>query len=86
MLQVIVDKELENLGQELSIRIVNTMEKGKIEIDDKKTQVGKEDEALPQLTVHTLEEVFTKTFVRKLAQGKKFQNGVTQEAPVVFKM
>jgi len=42
---------------------VNTMEKGKVEGSDKKTQVGKEDEALPQLTVHTLEEVSTKTFV-----------------------
>jgi len=39
--------------------------------------VGKEDEALPQLTIHTLEEVSDKTFVRKLAQGEKFQNWVT---------
>jgi len=39
--------------------------------------VGKEDEALPQLTVHTLEKVSAKTFGRKLAQGEKFQNGVT---------
>jgi len=46
--------------------------------------VGKEDEALPRLTFHTLEKVSAKTFVRKLAQGEKFQNGVTQEAPVVF--
>jgi len=48
--------------------------------------VGVEDESLPQLTVHTLEEVSTKTFMRKLAMGEKFQNWVTQEAPVVFKM
>jgi hypothetical protein len=54
---------LENLGQELSIMHVNTMEKGKVEGSDKKTRVGKEDEALPQLTVYTLEEVSTKTFV-----------------------
>jgi hypothetical protein len=39
--------------------------------------VGKEDEALPQLIVHTLEEVSAKTFVHKLAQGEKFQNWVT---------
>jgi hypothetical protein len=65
---------------------VNTMEEGEIEGDDKKTQMGKEDEALPQLTVHTLEEVSAKTFVRKLAQGEKFQNRVTHEALVIFKM
>jgi len=44
------------------------------------------DKALPRLIVHTLEEVSAKTFVRKWAQGEKFQNGVTQEVPVVFKM
>ena len=81
MTQVIVDKGLENLGQ----RIANN-EEGEIEGDDKKTQVGKEDEALPRLTVHTLEKVSAKIFVRKLAQGEKFQNGVIQEAPIVFKM
>jgi hypothetical protein len=46
--------------------------------------MGKEDETLPQLTVQTLEKVFAKTFGRKLAQGEKFQNGVTQKALVVF--
>jgi hypothetical protein len=81
-----VDKGLENLGQELSMMNVNTMKEGEIEGDDKKTHVGYEEEALPQLAVHTLEEVSTKTFVHKLAQGKKFQNGVTQEALVLFKM
>jgi hypothetical protein len=65
---------------------VNTMEEGEIEEDDKKTHMGKEDEALPQLTVHTPQEVSATTFVHKLAQGEKFQNGVTQEALVVFKM
>ena len=45
---------------------------GEIEGDDKETQAGKEDEALPQLTFHTLEEVSAKTFVRRLAQGEKF--------------
>jgi len=51
-----------------------------------KTVAGKGDEALPQLTIHTLEEASAKTFVCKLAQDEKFQNWVTQEAPVVFKM
>jgi hypothetical protein len=65
---------------------INTLEENEVEGDVMKTVSGKGDEALPQLTVHTLEEVSAKTFVRKLAQGEKFQNWVTQEAPVVFKM
>jgi hypothetical protein len=59
-------------------KVINN-EEGEIEGDDKETQVGKEDEALPRLTFHTLEKVSA-----KLAQVEKFQNGVTQEAPVVF--
>jgi len=69
------DKGLENLGQELSMMNVNTMEEGKVEGGDKKTRVGKEDEALPQLTIHTLEEVFAKTFARKLAKVRSFRIG-----------
>jgi hypothetical protein len=69
------DKGLENLGQELSMMNVNTMEEGKVEGGDKKTRVGKEDEALPQLTIHTLEEVSAKTFVRKLARVRSFRIG-----------
>jgi hypothetical protein len=57
-----------------------------VEGGDHKTVAEEEDEALPQLTVHTLEEVSAKTFVRKLAKGKNFQNWKIQEAPVVFKM
>jgi hypothetical protein len=41
---------------------------------------------LSQLTIHTLEEVSTNTFEQKLAKGKKFQNWVAGEAPLVFKM
>ena len=47
MMQVIVDKGLENLGQELSMMNVNTMEEGGIKGDYKKTQVENEEEALP---------------------------------------
>jgi hypothetical protein len=65
---------------------INTLEENKVEGGGMKTVEGKKDEALSQLTIHTLEEVSAKTFVRKLAEGKKFQNWVTQEAPVVFKM
>jgi hypothetical protein len=53
---------------------INTLEKDKVEGSDTKIVVEREDEALPQLTVHILEEVPTKTFVRKLAEGEKFQN------------
>ena len=80
------DKGAESLGLELANMSINTLEGKEKEEGDVKVIVGKEDEALPQLTIHTLEEVSTKTVVRKLAPGEKFQNWVTQEAPVVFKM
>jgi hypothetical protein len=80
------DERAESLGQELSNMSINTLEENKVEGGGMKTVAGKKDEALPQLTIHTLEEVFAKTFVRKLAEGEKFQNWVTQEALVVFKM
>jgi len=80
------DKGDESLGQELSNMGINTLGENKVEGDDMKTVARKGDEALPQLTVYTIEEVSAKTFVRKLAQDEKFQNWVTQEAPVVFKM
>jgi prophage antirepressor-like protein len=41
---------------------------------------------LPQLTIHNLEKISTKTFVWKLAKGEKFKNWVTQEVLVVFRM
>ena len=80
------DKEAGSLGLELANMSINTLEENEKKGDDVKTVAGKEDEVLPQLTIHTLEEVSAKTFVRKLAQGEKFQNWVIQEAPVVFKM
>ena len=80
------DKGAESLGQELTNMSINTLGENKVEGDDMKIVARKGDEALPQLTVYTIEEVSAKTFVRKLAQDEKFQNWVTQEAPVVFKM
>jgi hypothetical protein len=71
------DKRAESLGKELSNMSINTLEANKVNGDDMKTITGKGDEVLPQLTVHTLEEVSIKTFVRKLAQGEKFQSWVT---------
>ena len=65
---------------------INTLEEDKEEESGTKIVVNMEDEMLPQLTVHSLEELPTKTFVRRLAEGEKFQNWVTQEVPIVFKM
>jgi hypothetical protein len=80
------DKDSESLSQKLSTMDINTLEKDKEEGSGMNMVSGVEDESLPQLTVHTLEEVPTTTFVRKLAMGEKFQKWVTQEAHVVFKM
>jgi len=66
------DKGSESLSQELSTISINTLEGDKEKGGDMNRVAGGEDESLPQLTVHTLEEVFVKTFVRKLAVGEKF--------------
>jgi hydrogenase maturation factor HypE len=76
----------EDIVERLVTVSINTLEEDKVEGSDTKIVVEREDEVLQQLTVHILEEVPTKTFERKLAKGEKFQNWVTQEAPVVFKM
>jgi hypothetical protein len=57
------DKGLENLGQKLSIMNINTLEEDEVKGDAKRTKPGKEDEVLPQLTIHNLEKISTKTFV-----------------------
>jgi hypothetical protein len=57
------DKRSESLVQELSTMSINTLEEDKVEEGGTKMVAGKEDEALPQLTVHILEEVSAKTFV-----------------------
>ena len=61
------DKEAGSLGLELANMSINTLEENEKKGDDVKAVAGKEDEVLPQLTIHTLEEVSAKTFVRKLA-------------------
>jgi hypothetical protein len=68
------DKGLESLGQELSTMNINTFEEDKVKGNDEKTEVGKEDEVPPQLTIHTLEKFSANTFMQKLAKGEKFQN------------
>jgi len=57
------DKGMENFGQMLTTMDINTLKKDKVKIDNKRTKAGKEDEVLSQLTIHTLEEVSTKTLV-----------------------
>ncbi|KAJ6974614.1 hypothetical protein NC653_030665 [Populus alba x Populus x berolinensis] len=65
------DKGAGSLGLELAHMSINTLKGNEKKGDDVKAVAGKEDEALPQLTIHTLEEVSAKTVVRKLAPGEK---------------
>jgi hypothetical protein len=57
------DKDSESLSKKLSSMDINTLEKDKEEGSGMNMVSGVEDESLPQLTVHTLEEVSTTTFV-----------------------
>ena len=58
-------------------------EKGK-NCNNKPTTM-KEDELLPQLTVHSLKKAPAKTFVRKLSVDEVFQNWEIEKALVVLK-
>jgi phosphotransferase system IIA component len=73
--------------QSLATMGINTLKQdgSKVKSCSKKGKVVEEEELLPQLTVHTIEETSAKAFMQKLTNGKKFQNYVTQEAPIVFK-
>ncbi|XP_052305631.1 uncharacterized protein LOC112325327 [Populus trichocarpa] len=64
-------RRAESLDQELSNMSINTLGENKMEGDDMKTVARKGDEALPQLTVYTIEEVSAKTFVRKLVEQQE---------------
>ena len=76
----------EDLFQKLSSININTLEEHQVKDSAEKFESERRDEEMTQLTIHTLEKVTVKTFVRKLAEGEKFQNWETQEAPLVFKM
>jgi hypothetical protein len=65
---------------------INTLEGDEAKGIVKEIEVGRREEEMSQLTIYTLEEVAAKTFIRKLAEGEKFQNWETQEAPLVFKI
>jgi hypothetical protein len=65
---------------------INTLEGDEAKGIVKEIEVGRREEEMSQLTIYTLEEVAAKTFIRKLAEGEKFQNWKTQEAPLVFKI
>ena len=75
-----------DLFQKFSSMNINTLEENQVKDIAEKFESERRIEELPQLTLHTLEEVTVKIFVRKLAEGEKFQNWETQEAPLVFKM
>ena len=78
---------MEVLGQKLAFMEINNVEEGEGKgwNSDDEPKTAKEDELLPQLTVHSLEEVPTNAFVRKLAVDEVFHNWEIEEAPVVFK-
>jgi hypothetical protein len=80
------DKGNGNLLQKFSSMNINTLEEDQVEDIVEKIESGRRDEELPQLTIYTVEEVAARTFVRKLAEGEKFQNWETQEAQLVLKM
>jgi hypothetical protein len=65
---------------------INTLKEDEAKGVVEEIEVGRREEEMSQLTIYTLEEVASRTFVRKLAKGEKFQNWETQEAPLVFKM
>jgi hypothetical protein len=68
------EKGLENFFWRLSSMNINTLEENNVKGFAKKTESGRRDEKLPQLTIYTLKEVAAKIFVRKLAKGENFQN------------
>ena len=53
---------------------INTLEEDDAKGMVEETEVGRRDEKMSQLTVYTLKEVATRTFIQKLARGEKFQN------------
>ncbi|XP_073262690.1 uncharacterized protein [Populus alba] len=63
------DNRAEDDIQRLASMSINTLEDDKEEGSGTKKVVEMEDEVLPQLTVHVLEELPTKTFMRRLAEG-----------------
>ena len=78
---------MEVLGQKLAFMDINNVEEGEGKgwNSDDKPKTAKKDELLPQLTIHSLEEASTNTFVRKLAVDEVFHNWEIEEAPVIFK-
>ena len=73
---------MEVLGQKLVVMDINNVEEGEGKgwnsNDEPKT--AKEDELLPQLTVHSLKEAPTNTFVWKLSVDEVFHNWEIEEA------
>ncbi|XP_034906448.2 uncharacterized protein [Populus alba] len=59
-----------DLFQNLSSMNINTLEENQVKDIAEKIESERRIEEMPQLTIHTLEEVTVKTFVRKLAEGE----------------
>jgi hypothetical protein len=55
--------------------VINILEQNdtKVTSCSEKRKVVEREELLPQLTVHIVEEMFAKTFERKLVGGERFQ-------------
>jgi hypothetical protein len=82
-------KDMMNIPiQDLAIMGINTLEQdnNKVKSYNEKEKVVDREELLPQLIIHTTEEMSAKTFMRNLTSGERFQNWMTQKALIVFKM
>ena len=67
------DQGHQSSHQKLFSMSINIVEE-EVEGIAKKTQSGRREEELPQLTIYALEEVTARTCIHKLAEGEKFQN------------
>jgi len=74
--------EVIRLGiMDLHINTLKSQEEKQIEEVDLEVK----DEVLPQLSIHTIDEPPARFFMRRLAEGKVYQNWKMESAPMVFK-
>ena len=71
-------------AQGLATMGINTLEQDGGEVKSW-NKMAEEEELLPQLTFHIVGKMSAMAFIQKLANGKRFQNWVNQEAPIIFK-
>lgn len=62
---------------------------GTLEYQDKKqikgVEAAIEDEILPQLSIHTVDEGLLKALIKKLAEGEVYQNWKMEPIPIMLK-